>query len=387
MSLTRVWLVGMLVTPGLTAGSAAAQSQFGMRGLGLPLRPISARATATGGAFAPFDAESALNPASFALLTRVNAGMQIAQVWNSSENPLGTGSTRTTRYPGFFVTTPIGGTRLVIGLSASGYTDRNFAVVSRDSIVLRDVPVEVLDTITSLGGISDLRAAVAWRASARVQTGLGFHILTGSNRISSHRVFSDPLYVGASERNTLSYLGLGISAGVTVRPLAPVVLAGTVRFDDHLRVERDTTSLGNTDLPITLSGGILIRATRRLELGGGAVYRNWSVADSDLVVLGGVGSVNTTEWSLGMEYLTDTTRPGRRPLRLGFHRSQLPFALQRGVGITETGISAGTSTEFAGGRVRLDLTLSRIWRKGGAAFSERATLLSVGIALAPPGLR
>lgn len=387
MILTRISVLVALLAPAVAVTPAAAQSQFGVRGLGVPIRPLSARATASGGAFGLFDAESALNPASFALMPRVNAGLQINQIWNSAENPQGSASTRTTRYPGFFVTTPIGGTRLVLGLSASGYTDRNFALVSRDSIVLRDVPVEVIDTITSLGGIGDLRAAVAWRPSDRVQAGLGLHVLMGSNRITSHRVFSDSSYIGASERNTLSYLGLGISAGAMVRPLRNVVLGGMVRFDDRLRVDRDTVRLGNTELPMTVSGGVLLRATRRLEVAGSVAYRNWSVANADLVGLGGVGSTNVTEWSVGLEYLTDTVRTGRRPIRLGLYRTGLPFAIERGVAITETGLSGGTSQDLAGGRVRLDLTLSRIWRRGGPGFSERATQLSLGVALAPPGLR
>ena len=45
------------------AGAAAQSSQFGVRGLGMPGRPLTARAFATGGAFGLFEGESGLNPA------------------------------------------------------------------------------------------------------------------------------------------------------------------------------------------------------------------------------------------------------------------------------------------------------------------------------------
>jgi len=366
---------------------AGQSSQFGVRGLGLPLRPLSVRAAATGGSFGLFDFASAQNPASFGVVGRVDASFQTLQTWTSSENPLGTSSRRDNRYPGIFITGPIGGTRLALAVSASGFTDRNFALVSRDTILLRDLPVEVLDTITSLGGMSDLRFAVAWRRSPAVQIGGGLHLLTGSNRISSHRVFSDSAYLGATERNTLSYLGFGVSAGATVRLIPSLTIAGMARIHNTLRVERDTTRVASIALPVTLAGGARLQLGPRLQLAGAAQFRNWSVSDSALRALGGIGSVNTTEWSAGLEFIPDPARPFRRTLRLGFHRADLPFLLRPGVDISETGVSAGTSTQFGGGRIRLDLALSRIWRRGGPDFSERAFLLNLGIAIAPPGLR
>lgn len=366
---------------------AGQSSQFGVRGLGLPLRPLSVRAAATGGSFGLFDIGSALNPASFAAAGRVDASFQTLQTWTRSENPLGTSSTRDNRYPGVFVSGPIGGTRLALAVSAAGFTDRNFALVSRDTILLRDLPVEVLDTITSLGGISDLRVAVAWRRSNSMHLGFGIHLLTGSNRITSHRVFSDTAYLGATERNTLSYLGFGVSAGATVRVIPALTLAGMVRFNNRLRIERDTARVASTQLPVTLAGGARLQLGPRLQLAGNVQFRNWSVADSSLVALGGVGSANTTEWSTGIEFIPDPARPARRPIRLGFHRAGLPFLLRPGVGITETGISAGSSMQFGAGRIRIDLAVSRVWRRGGPGFSERAMLLNLGVAIAPPGLR
>lgn len=374
------------IVPVLLLGAAplAGQSSlFGTRGFGLPLRPLSVRAFATGGSFGLFDYESSLNPSSFAAIGRVNATFQTVQTWTHSENPIGTASTRDNRYPGFTVTTPVGGVPLAIAVSVAGYADRNFSLASVDTVILRDAPVEARDTITSLGGISDLRAAVAWRQSRNVHWGLGFHILTGSNRITSHRVFADSAYVGATERSTLSYLSYGVSAGVTLRVAAPLTLAAMVRADNAIRIERDTSRIGSVPLPLTAAGGARLQLGKKILIAGSVSFRNWSRSDSALVALGGVGSRNTMEWNAGLEFTPDPNRPGRRPIRLGVYRAELPFPVQVGAHPSETGIAAGSSLEFAGGRARGDLTLSRVWRSGGAGFSERAILLNLGISLRP----
>jgi hypothetical protein len=101
------------------------------------------------------------------------------------------------------------------------------------------------------------------------------------------------------------------------------------------------------------------------------------------VAQGGVGSTNTTEFNAGLEYLRDPRRPNNLPLRLGFYHAQLPFPLQRGVNVSETGITIGTSKRFVADRAGFDLALGQVWRKGGAGFSERATMLTVGVSVRP----
>lgn len=362
---------------------AAQSSQFGVRGLGLPMRPISVRSTGTGGAFGLFDSESSFNPASIGLVSFTTASFQTLQSWRRSVSPAGTATARDNRYPGVFVAGPIGGTPLAISLSASGYTDRNFSIASRDTLILRDVPVETIDTLRSLGGVSDLRAGIAWRGSRSLQVGLGIHLLTGSNRISSSRRFSDTTYAGATEEATVSYLGVGVSAGVMARLGRAVTLAGMVRADDKVRVERDSLRVGTTKLPVTVAGGARVQLGDQLQIAGSATYRSWSAADEDIVAQGGVGSVNTTEFNFGLEYVRDPRRPNNLPLRLGFYHARLPFPLTRGQNISETGISIGTSKRFVADRAGFDFALGQVWRKGGAGFTERATQLTVGISVRP----
>lgn len=378
---SRAGLILLLAAP---AGPLAAQSsQFGVRGLGLPMRPISVRAAGTGGAFGLFDSESTLNPASIGQVTFTTANFQTIQSWRRSVSPAGTASAKDNRYPGVFVAGPIGGTPLSISLSASGYTDRNFSIATKDTLILRGEPVETTDTLRSLGGVSDLRAGIAWRASRDIQVGVGFHMLTGSNRISSSRRFSDTTYAGAAEQFTFSFLGAGVSLGAVARIGRAITLAGMVRADDKLHVERDSIRVGTTKLPVTVSGGVRVQFGDQLQLAGSAVYRSWSSADRDLVAQGGVGSTNTTEFNLGAEYLRDPRRPNNLPIRLGFYRARLPFPLLRGENIHETGVSIGTSKRFVADRAGVDFSLARVWRKGGAGFSETATQLTMGISVRP----
>ncbi len=362
---------------------AAQSSQFGTRGLGLPLSPISVRATGTGGGFGLFDAESALNPASIGQVLFLNASFQTVQSWRHSESPAGSASIRDNRYPGVFVAGPISGTRLSVSLSASGYTDRNFVLASRDTLTLRGQPVEAFDTLSSQGGLSDLRLAVAWRQSRAVQWGVGLHMIPGSNRIVSHRAFTDTTYSGASERFTYSYLGFGVSAGVVARLGKYVTLAGMVRADDRVRVELDTAALGNAKLPLTISGGARIQLGDRMLVAGSGLYRNWSTSSADLVRLGGIGSVNTTEFTAGVEYYTDRRRISNRPLRLGVRHATLPFPLRLGDKTSETAVSIGTSFRFVAERAGVDIAMQRLWRNGGPGFTEHATLLTLGISVRP----
>ena len=74
----------------LWPASAAAQgSQFGIRGLGAPGRPLSTRAAGSAGAFALFDAESGLNPAALGGLAAMTATFNGTQSFRRVENPAG----------------------------------------------------------------------------------------------------------------------------------------------------------------------------------------------------------------------------------------------------------------------------------------------------------
>jgi hypothetical protein len=366
----------------MPAAVSAQSSQFGVRGLGMPGRPISARAFSSGGAFAMFDPLSSLNPAALGGLKSLTAGFAALQDFRHVENPAGSQSLRETRFPHLSVAGPIGQRPGVVGVSFSNYTSRDFTLASADTIPLRGVPVPVSDTFASRGGLSDLQAAGAYRFKDTWVVGGSFDVITGSARLSARRTFADTSYQASRQQSELSYAGIGVSLGV-VRNFGPAFsVAATVRSDGHVNVDRDSARVDRIDLPYTFGLGVRWRVQPKLELAGQGVMRTWSAANSDLLAQGGTGADNTLELAFGGEYTPNLKRPGSGAIRFGARYGRLPFPLVPGEQPHEFGISAGTGLRFAQDRAGIDLGLEHVWRSAGA-FSERTFLVNVGVTVRP----
>jgi len=364
-------------------GVATAQSsQFGVRGLGLPGRSVSTYAFGTGGAFGMFDPASGLNPAALGRLAALTAGLSSLQDFRHVENPAGTESLRETRFPFVSVAGPIRKYPGVVGISFSSYTSRDFTQATSDTIVLRDALVPVNDTLSSRGGLSDLRFAGAYRLHDTWIFGGSFHVITGSDRLRFRRSFTDSSYQAATQRSELSYAGIGVELGVIRNFGTTFSMAATVRSDGHANVDRDSARVSTVDLPYTFGLGLQWRPSPKLNLASQLLVKTWSGANSDLLAQGGTGADNTTEISLGGEFTGDPRRPTRRPLRFGARYGSLPFPVIEGERPHEFGVSLGTGIRFAQDRAGIDLGLEHVWRSAGA-YSERAFLLNVGVTVRP----
>ncbi|MES2125606.1 MAG: hypothetical protein V4503_13055, partial [Gemmatimonadota bacterium] len=364
-------------------------SQFGVRGLGLPGRSSSAHSLGLAGAFGLFDGESSLNPAALGSLTQTTSIFTSSATWRTAWNPAGSAATTDARFPQILVGGPIPGTRFAVGVSYSTYADRDFTLVSSGVASPRGVPINVTDTLTSLGGINDLRLAVSYAATPRLLIGGGLHFLTGSNRLQSRRAWEDSSYLPIAERSELSYQGIGFSGGLLFHPVDGLALAATVRQDGTLDVRRDSASAssGKIKLPLSISGAVRVRVHRGLELSAGVTERNWSTADAGLRAEGGIGAQNTLELNGGLELLRNVRRPAQKPLRLGVRYTKLPFLLTPGAQPTEWGVSAGTGLRFAGDRGGIDLALERFQRSQGSEYRERGWTFSLGISVRSGGFR
>src|SRR5439155_23446609 len=172
MRTATVALVLALAVPPL----AAQDSPFGIRGLGVPGRLESVRSRSTGGAFAAFDPQSALDEASIAGATRLTATTAGAAS-RMSDDLAGTPATRrTARFP----LLQVYGTTwadVAMGGGYTSYLDRSYKVVIQDTVTLGGSRQAVTDTRISDGGVSDLRFVVARRMSTHLFIGAGFHIL------------------------------------------------------------------------------------------------------------------------------------------------------------------------------------------------------------------
>jgi hypothetical protein len=376
----RLLLVGILAALPATAVSQA--SQFGVRGIGIPGRPISTRAVGSAGAFAMFDPESSLNPASLSGLAAVTATFNATQSFRTVENPAGTESLRDSRFPHVAFAGPVRTTPFTVGLSYSTYANRDFTLASVDTLDLRGVTVPVSDTLSSRGGLSELRLAGAYKAGQRSAISGAIHVITGTNRMESHRTFSDDQYVPVEQSTELSFAGLGFSVGGIHQLGSGLWVAAMARTDGDASVERDSTPVGEVDLPYSVGLGIRWRAGARLDLATHGVYRTWSGANSDLLAAGGTGSENTLEAAFGGEFLLDPRRPYSRPIRFGARYATLPFPLDPGLQPKEFGVSLGSGLRFAQDRAGMDLALEHVWRSAGD-FKERGFVVSLGVGVRP----
>lgn len=369
---------------GVLPGALGAQSsQFGLRGLGYPNVPNSARARAMGGSNALFDPESALNPASLAYVTDMTASFSILNDRRDVEVPGAEGSVRSMRFPMFSIVGPLRLQPLAFGVSASTYLARDFAASFRDTLDIRGVPTETVDTLTSTGGVSDLRFSTVWRVNPRFAVGGAIHAFTGVQRMARSRYFQDTGYVAITENAEISAAGVGFDVGFVKRVGTRFSIGGVIRSDGHLTVRRDslTASEYPVDLPVSLAFGAQWRPVNRLVLAGQARWQGWESANDDLVAVGGPGARNSTELAIGGEFVRHPERPAHLPLRFGLRRTTLPFPAAAGGDPAETAATLGTGVTFRDGMGALDLALERVWRSEGADLAERAWLISLTASL------
>jgi hypothetical protein len=382
--LATVLLLLGLVLAG-PAEAVAQSSMFGVRGLGLPGRPLTPRSRGTGGSFGLFDPESDLNPAALTAQAAVTAGFVLTPSRRRWESPGGSSSIRETRFPLMYVGGPVPGTRVGLAASIGSYADRDFRLASTGTETIRGQPVEVTDTLGSLGGLNEIRLAGGVALGSKTSLGGAFYFITGSSRQDARRHFADTAFIAIRQTAELSYSGLGFSLGVTHQLTPAIRLAGLVRSDTRAKVDVDSTHVFNVDLPYTFAAGAQIRGSRRLTVAVSGAYRTWSGANSDLLAQGSVGSRNTFELSAGGEVTRNLRRPTNLPIRLGVRYAQIPFPVAVGGKPKEFGISVGSGTRFAQERGGVDLSLEQVWRSEGSTYKEHAFTLILGLSIRPYG--
>lgn len=365
----------------------AQSSEFGTRGLGLPGRGESVRSLGTGGSFGLFDPGSSVNPAALAdayVLTATFTGMEN---FRSSSGPSGSVSGRDMRFPQVTVAGPVGHRPFSVGASYSNYTDRDFSVATTSDLELRGVPVSSFDTLTSRGGLNDIRFGIGYRGPSGLHLGAAVHVITGSARTELRRSFSDSAYTPVFQSAEISYAGAGASLGMSFST-GRLGLAAMVRSDGHANVDRDSTRVNRIGLPVSFGAGLRYHAGQRLDLAAQGLYRGWSTADAALVAGGGTGAQNTASFAAGGEYTTDLRRPYRRPIRFGAHYTRLPFPIVPGGRPSEFGVALGSGTRFVDPRTRrdvagIDLALEHVWRREGTSYRESAWLVTFGVTIKP----
>jgi long-subunit fatty acid transport protein len=375
--------LGLLALAALLAArpAAAQDSVFGIRGLGFLGQPISAHSAAMGGGESMFDGSSAVSPASLAAW-RGLAGWAVGAQSQHTFNP-GTGavSLSSMRFPMFGFAAPVGN-RLVIGVDVSDYLNRNWDVQRTDTVMPRDTALPVTDRTRSLGGVTDLRFAAAYRVSSRIALGVGLHVLTGSVQTAVERDFpTDSTYHTFGQVTETDYRGLGVSLGLFVTPIERVVVGASARFNGRLS-ENNPGGNASVRLPTELAGGLYVTPWDGVMVATTVIHDNWSVAASRLEAAGQPPSRDVWSVGVGAEITLLKLFGEVTPLRAGYRWRQLPFPVDTAVFLSEHAVSGGLSFTLAGGRASVDFAVEGGSRAAGA-LKESFTTVLVGLSIFP----
>jgi hypothetical protein len=363
----RRWFVVMCGAVAIPAMARAQDSQFSLRGPGTPSRFESARARATGGAFAAFDGLSWMTDAALADLQRLTAAASGMASFREVVLDTITADLHSTRFPGFQVSAPLARVNApVIAVGFGGYLDRSYRTIVRDSVQIGGEMEAYTDAIASDGGVSDLRLAGAFRLTRRLTLGAGFHLLSGRTRSSATRRYDDSsFYRATAEVTDVQHTGAGVSGGAIFN-FRRLRLAAWARTDTELKVSVEDQVRARYDLPTSYGGALQWSPSPLLSLAGYVTSHSWSDA----------GGHDTIEWAVGAE-----GGGARMPLRLGVRGATLPFA-PASVEPEEFVLAGGFARTFSQGRARVDVAVEYATRKGGD-LQENVWSVLLGFSISP----
>ena len=378
MRKVHVLLLALILTAPVVA--EAQSSVYSPLGIGFLGRPIGTRSRATGGGLSSFDGRSALNPAatggfrSLSITGSIGTQLRSYSALGATADGL-----RETRAPFGQFGAWIRGTPLSVSLTYYPYADRTYNLIAIDTVDIRGDSVQTADRIFSDGTVADIAGALAYTISSRLSLGGAIHLITGSARAGARRDFAHSGYLSAAEQVNLGFNGLGFSVGFMAALMRQITISAAFRNDNRLETIADSVAFSSIQLPMTFSGGLLLRPLPGLVWGTTVIRQTWSDAAQDLEQIGGANAYDTWEMASGFE-LGGVPGSTRIPLRLGFRYAQLPFSSSDQP--HEIDISAGSAIDFAGDRAVFEFSVERIFRKGGGA-DENAWYLTFSVTLRP----
>lgn len=366
--------VTMLVLP----AALAAQGSVSNQGFGYPLGGLSGTAAALAGANGEIDPNSAINPAAITRGNRFSVMLRFEPEFR--ETKLGTGSANATvmRFPAFQATGAYG--RFVGAIGVSTMLDRSWRNQFADSILIGGEPVGSVLQVGSEGAMSDARAAVGYVVHPRLQLGLSMHALTGENRTFFSRQFDPTSGVSSvSQTNSFGFTGTAYSLGVVGEPLKDLVLSGSARFGQGMKLELQGSELSSAKVPSRMGVGVTYFGIPGFALFGRLDQTRWTDLE-------GLGSDSTSifdsaEYSVGAEALGPRVLGANSALRAGFRSRTLPFGVS-GSSVAESGYAFGIGIPVSRGRGSIDLGAQRMTRQVGG-IEEKAWHLSLGFGIRP----
>jgi hypothetical protein len=371
----------------LASGEVRAQGTLADQGFGYPPGQLSTRALGTASALGETDPVSPINPAALGGWGRGGLFFQYAPEFTEITAGGNTDRTTSTRFPLVAAAMRVGA-HYTLGLSSSTFLARNF---STSNTVAQTLPggttVNTTTTLASTGAANDVRLAAA-RVMSRVAVGVGLHAFTGPNRISVTGDFVDPTdtsttnpFLQLNQARTLSFSGIGLSAGAEWRPLRPVLLAVSGRHGGTLRLNAGDTLVRSARIPDRLGGAVVFDGIPGTTLTARVNWEQWSSLDG--LVSSEVRTFDATEYSAGADVAGPRLLGRALMLRVGGRRRTLPFSAA-GAKVDETAFAAGFGLPLAGERAMMDFGAQRASRSAsGVGASERSWTIGLGFTVRP----
>ena len=378
------------------ASSARAQGAISLQGLGYPPGQISARAEGTGGAVADFDALSLTSPASLAGVGASALFLQYSPEFRKVTTPSGSASTMTARFPIIAGVLPMGQS-WTLGLGTSTFFDRSLET----SLKRTQTVGTAADTVTLternkvLGGIDDVRLALAWSNSPVFRIGVGGHAFSGSNRITFSQLFPDSAkYTSTGQNERISYVGFAASVGVEFHPSRAIGFAFSGRKGGNLRAEANDTTIGTGRIPDHYSGSVTFEGIPGAVFSARVAHDAWSSLGS--MSSSGIKAYDGWDTSFGVEASGPRLMSRIITVRAGARFRTLPFGYQaqctlpvppgstcaNSEKVSETSFAAGLGVPLSRDRAGLDLSIQRAARSA-ADIKERGFILSFGLRVSP----
>ena len=361
---------------------AGAQGALSLQGFGYPPGQFSARALATGGGIAEFDALSPVNPASLASVGAAAVFFQYDPEFRRVTAGGRSSSTTTARFSVVGATLPVS-SEWTLGLSSSTFLDR-----SSETRSVRQLPVggdgditEVTQRSRILGAINDLRVAVGYAPGQSVRFGFGAHALVGSNRISLDELLPDSSqFTSSTQRSNVSFAGFAGSAGIIWQPSRLLGVSLSTRLGGDLIAKVADTTIGRGGIPDHYAAAVRYDGLTGAILSARIARDNWSSLKS----FGGSSVTAFDGWDIGggAEAVGPRFMSRVVSLRAGARYRTLPFGLN-GAEVKETGFTGGFGVPLSRDRANFDFTAQRLTRSSGGDIRERAFIFSFGLRVTP----
>lgn len=361
-----------------TAAPLAAQGSVGTQGLGYPLGGLSGAAAGLAGANAEIDPNSAVNPAAITRSNRFSVMLRFEPEFRDTRVGELSSNASVMRFPAFQATGAYG--RFVGSIGVTTMLDRTWRNQIFDSVLVGGTLYRSRLQSGSEGAVSDARVAVGYVISQKLQVGAALHALTGENRTLYSRTFDDTTgIVGIGQSNSFGYGGTALSFGVSAEPIRGLVIAGSVRAGQEMRLELEGSELATATVPGRVGLGVTYFGIPGLTLYSRLDQTRWSELDG---LVGDSASVfDATEISLGAEALGPKLFGANTVFRAGLRDRTLPFGVN-GNAVTERGFSLGIGLPLSRGRSQIDIGGQRMSRSTPGA-SENAWLFSLGFGIRP----